>query len=292
MIVPDIQNYMDAPDRYKYVEAIADYYIDNKSDFVACLQVGDLTNNNQVSQYENAFNHFFSKFPKGDEPIFCLGNHDYGNNGISDVRKSNIPSYMRARYDIRMEGSDYENYVRFISFDYLKYAILVLEFAPRNEAISWANEIVQRYKDIPFILLTHVFTNKYGQIHDSRDDNVYHGGSPKGYDMSGDYINDSAEVFDKLINNNPNIKIVICGHTFIPDYIEVTSRSNSIGKEVYVVTVNYQHSPEGNYNGGNSYVGLLEFDKDENYSIRSFSTMRKQYGDVNISFGKNTIVLN
>ena len=65
MIVPDIQNYMDTPKRFKYVEAIADYYVENKSTFTACLQVGDLTNNNQTLQYQNAFEHFFRKFPEG-----------------------------------------------------------------------------------------------------------------------------------------------------------------------------------------------------------------------------------
>ena len=91
MIVPDIQNYTHKEERFKYLNSIVDYYHANKNSLDAILQVGDLTNNNQIWQYENAYNQFFCKFGMTDQLVFCLGNHDYGNNGKSDVRESNIP---------------------------------------------------------------------------------------------------------------------------------------------------------------------------------------------------------
>lgn len=285
MIVPDIQNYMDDSSRYKYIDAITNYYISNISDFAACIQVGDLTNNNRIEQYQTAYNHFFSKFPKGKEPYFCLGNHDYGVNGTSNTRSSNLPSFMNPVMDFSMDANGYENYVRFLQIGDTQYAVLDLEFAPRNEAITWANDVVQSYSTTPFIILTHVFTNKYGQIHDVTDSSVYYPGSQKSFTMGGDYINDSMEIFNKLIYNNPNIIMVICGHTFIPDYIEVCSKKNSIGKDVYVVTVNYQHYTEG----GSGYVGIMEFGENF-YNIRSFSTATSQYGPINITFGGETSI--
>ena len=285
MIVPDIQNYMDDSSRYKYIDSITNYYLSNISDFAACIQVGDLTNNNRTEQYQTAYDHFFSRFPKGKEPYFCLGNHDYGVNGTSNTRSSNLPNFMKPVMDFSMDANGYENYVRFLQIGDTQYAVLDLEFAPRNEAIAWANDVVQSYSTIPFIILTHVFTNKYGQIHDVTDSSVYYPGSQKSYIMDGDYINDSMEIFNKLIYNNPNIIMVICGHTFIPDYIEVCSKKNSIGKDVYVVTVNYQHYIEG----GSGYVGILEFGE-KFYNIRSFSTVASQYGPINITFGGETSV--
>ena len=280
MIVPDIQNYFDSSDRFAYSEAIVEYYLDNIDDFVACFQVGDLTNNNLSWQYQNAYDHFFSRFPEKNKPFFCLGNHDYGNNGYSDIRASNIPPYMYPIYDLKMDDTIHENYVRFLEIAGKEYAVIDLEFAPRNEALQWANEVVQTYSSTLFIILTHVFTNKYGQIHDSTDDSVYHPGSQKDYYMGGDYINDSMEIFNKLINNNNNIVMVICGHTFIPDYIEVTSKYNAFGNEVFVITVNFQHFT----NGGNGFVGILEFFENE-YRIRSFSTIKRQFGSRSITFG-------
>lgn len=280
MIVPDIQNYTDEPSRFKFILSISDYYNDNASEYAACFQVGDITNKNQIWQYQNAYDFFFSRFPDEHEPFFCLGNHDYGEEGKSKTRLSNIPDIMRAKFDFRYEESDYENYVRYLTIGDTKYAVLDLEFAPRNEAIDWANDVIQKYSKTPFILLTHVFTNIYGQIHDFTDDSVYHPGSQKSYYMGGDYINDSMEVFNKVIKDNENVKMVICGHTLIPNFIQVTSKQNSKGNNVYIITVNYQHYTEG----GNGYVGILSFDEN-GYNIKSFSTVERKFGPIDISFG-------
>lgn len=280
MIVPDIQNYTDGDYKSQYLDSITTFYLNNIEYFAACFQVGDWTNHNKVTEYQNAYKHFFSKFPEGREPYFCLGNHDYGTNGSSDVRQSNLPDYMYPVMNFQMEGCAYENYVRFLNIREKEYAVLDLEFAPRNEVIAWANDVVAEYPTKDFIILTHVFTNKYGQIHDATDDNVYHPGSQKGYVMGGnDYINDSMEIFNKLINNHPNIIMVVCGHTFIPDYIKVGSKKNAFDQDVYYITVNYQHAVEG----GRGYVGLLEIGE-ESYRIRSYNTVDKQYGDIDIVF--------
>lgn len=281
LIVPDIQNYTNNEKRFFYLDSISDYYIRNISSYVACFQLGDLTNNNQVNQYEAAYNHFFSKFPEGKEAYFCLGNHDYGKDGLSDVRQSNIPDYMSPKSDSVMEGSVYENYVRYLDISEKRYAVMDLEFCPRNDTIEWANGVVSSQPDTPFIILTHVFTNMYGQVHDETDPNVYHNGSQKRYTMDGDYHNDSMEIFNKLIKNNSNIMMVVCGHTLLLDFIGVTSLKNSFGKDVYIVTVNYQHFSEG----GSGMVGVLDF-FEESYRIRSFSTITKSFGDIDISFGR------
>ena len=112
---------------------------------VATFQTGDITDNNQPWQYENAWNHFFSLFPREKFPIFCLGNHDYGNNGSSDTRTSNMPDKFLQKTTQKMEGSYYDNYLTYISFNAERYAVLVLEFAPRNEVLEWANEVFARF---------------------------------------------------------------------------------------------------------------------------------------------------
>ena len=281
LIVPDIQNYTDNEQRAFYLDSISDYYIKNISNYVACFQLGDLTNNNRVNQYEVAFNHFFGKFPKGKEAYFCLSNHDYGNNGLSDIRQSNIPDFMKPVSDFTMEGCAFENYVRYLDIGEKRYAVMDLEFCPRNETLEWANEVVSSQPTMPYIILTHVFTNKYGQVHDESDPSIYPGGSQKRYAMGDDYHNDSMEIFNKLINNNPNIMLVVCGHTLLLDYIGVTSLKNSLGQDVFIVTVNYQHYSEG----GSGIVGVLDF-CEGSYRIRNFSTVTKSFGNIDIAFGQ------
>lgn len=91
-----------------------------------------------------------------------------------------------------MPGTVYDNYVRFLELGETRYAVLVLEICTRNVVLEWADSVVEEYAETPFIILTHIFTNKYGQIHDESDPDVYHGGSQKSYSMGGvDYLNDS-----------------------------------------------------------------------------------------------------
>lgn len=279
MIVPDIQNYTYTEDRFKYLTSIADYYHSNEDSIDAIIQVGDLTNNNQLWQYENAYNQFFSKFDSTDQMMYCLGNHDYGSNGSSDIRLSNCPDYMTPIYDIRMEETSYENYVRYMTINGNKYAVLVLEFCTRNNVLDWANNVIQKDSNIPFIIVTHAFLNYYGQLFDYTNPNCAIGGSPKQYKMSGDYKNDSKEIFDKIIYNNPNVKLVICGHSLTPDYINAICIENVIGEKVGCLMVNFQHYTEG----GEGIVGLLNIYNDH-FVIQSFSTIKKTMGSINICF--------
>ncbi len=280
MIVPDIQNYTDKEDRFKYLHSIVDYYELNKDSIEAILQVGDLTNNNKLWQYENAYNEFFYKFDDTTPMAYCLGNHDYGNNGSSDIRMSNLPSHMMMPDVVRMNGTSYDNYVKYISIAGKRYGVLVLEFATRNETLEWANSIVKNDLTTPYILLIHVFLNGYGQMFDYTDPLIKEGGSHKQYKMGDDYKNDSKEIFDKLIYNNSNIKLVVCGHCLTPDYINVSTKENSIGKPVHMIMVNYQHYN----NGGMGFIGLLDIAGDS-YRIRSFCTYENRYGTKDISFG-------
>ena len=280
IIVPDIQNYTHAEVGFKYLNAIADYYHDNREQFDAILQVGDLTNNNQVWQYENAYQYFYSKFEKDELLVFFLGNHDYGNNGSSDIRMSNIPESILPLYDIGKEGAKWENYVKYITLDGKKYGVMVLEFCTRNETLEWANTIISADTLTPYIILTHAFLNEKGEMYDIDNTAINNYDSPKAYKMGDDYKNDSKEIFDKLIYNNANIKLVICGHSLTPSYMNVLSVRNKQGLPVHMIMVNYQHYREG----GEGNVGILDISGDS-YRLRSFSTYYRRYGDRDIRFG-------
>ena len=277
IIVPDIQNYMEG-DRVHYLDAIADFCVDNANDYAACFQVGDLTNNNRISQYRFDDDHFFSRFSKGHEPFFCLGNHDYGSSGSADSRTTQLPLSMAPVCSFRKEGCLFENYVRFLSIGDKDYGLLELEFAPRNETLIWANDVVRSYS-VPFILLTHAFTNEDGQLYDSSNPNESQRGNPKSYTLDNDYINDGLEIFNKLIYNNPNIIMVVCGHSLVREYIDVTSKENIDGNRVCIITVNYQHYKDG----GCGYVGILDFLNDY-IRISDYSTVDHMYGQRVITF--------
>lgn len=252
MIIPDIQNYIDNPAYHKHLLSIVNYANDNPQ-ITNCFQVGDLTNNNRLDQWNTVREQFFSRFPEGKRPIFCLGNHDYGNNGSSDVRESNIPNDLLPERDAYMEEGGLENYVRHIVISGKEYAVIVLEFGTRNETLEWASKVIKEDSSTPYIILTHAFLNNDGQIFDYKDSNCNQTYSQKHYNMGGGYINDSKEIFDKLIYPNPNIKMVICGHCLSSNYMEYLCVPNIRGEKVHCIMVDYQHYAEG----GSGFVGLL-----------------------------------
>ena len=279
MIIPDIQNYTNVETGIKYLNSITTYYKQCKEHIDLCLQVGDLTYNNLPEQYEIAYDYLINKFDTCDQFVFCLGNHDYGNNGRSDSRFSNFQNDKLPPVNIKMNDTGWENYVRYVSIGGERTGVLVLEFATRNQPLEWANQVISSDPNTPYIILTHVFLNRYGEIYDYTDENLLNTGSNKSYQMGDDYINDSREIFDKLIYNNTNIKMVVCGHCKTPDYINVTSETNVKGDPVYMIMVNYQHYIEG----GMGYIGLLSIEGNT-HRIRSYSTFNNHYGDVDISF--------
>jgi len=278
-IIPDIQFYTNTEDYYHYIKSITDYCNSSRHKISVCLQTGDLTNNNEEWQWTNANQKFISQMPKDIPLIYCLGNHDYGDLGSSNKRESNIPLSMLLVGDVSMPNSKYDNFLKFVNIGATKYAVLVLEFAPRNNVLEWSNEIIKKYSDIPFIILTHAFLNKQGVLFDYRNADCDNSDSQKVYSMGGDYVNDSKEIFDKIIYNNVNVKMVICGHSLHKDYIAVEYVDNEAGKHIPCIMVNYQDYADG----GKGMIGILA-KKGNTCYLYSYSTVSSTYTGYYTSF--------
>lgn len=277
VIVPDIQYYTNNEEYYKYLDAIVNYCYDKEEDISLLLQTGDVTNNNQPVQWENSQKLFFSQLPKALPTIFCLGNHDYGENGKSKERQSNFPVELTPVMDTVMQNSLWDNYLRYVEIDNKKLAVLSLEFAPRNEVLEWANGVIKANADIPIIILTHAFLNNSGQMFDALDPSCDNKWTQKQYRMGNDYLNDSKEIFDKIIYNNPNVKIVVCGHCVSKNYIECLEKKNAQNENVYCIMVNYQHYR----NGGDGNIGLLYYHQGQ-FTLKSFNTVSRKFGNIDI----------
>ncbi len=273
MIVPDIQYYTNNEDMLKYLDAIVDYCTDQQESISFVLQTGDVTNNNQPYQWSNAYQRFFSKLPNSIPVIFCLGNHDYGENGSSGTRQSNIPDELTPIRDDVMAGSLWDNYLRFVVLGGKKVVVLSLEFAPRDEALDWADAVIKENHNTPVIILTHAFLDDFGMIYDSTDKQYSH------YKMGNEHLNNSKEIFDKIVYNNSNVKMIICGHCLSKNYIECLKTKNINNESVYCIMVNYQHYTDG----GAGIIGLLYY-KEGLFNLKSFNTVKRSYGDVNIKF--------
>ena len=97
-----------------------------------------------------------------------------------------------------------------------------LEFGPRDAVLEWANRVLQANPSANAIILTHAYLYADGTRFDhlTRTDQAF---SPHTYGIEAlpGGVNDGEEIWQKPIVNNPNVRIVLCGH--VHDESELTS---------------------------------------------------------------------
>ena len=257
VIIPDIQYYT-RWDEYSFQLNYINGFLDrNKSNVELCLQTGDMTDCNSLNEWTKVSS-FVSKIPSSINFIPCFGNHDYGDNGKTDSRISNYPqSILNNKYLV----SKYrDNFAYLIKIDGNLYGVLVLEFGCVDDSLEWAEYIVRNYLNTPFIVLTHAFLNDDGELYNSADSTINNSDSPKKYYPSNlEYINDSKDIFDKLIKKNPNIDIIISGHSCPQTGIVTKQLYNDNNELVNCITANYQCYDLG----GNGNIAILQIKSDE-----------------------------
>jgi hypothetical protein len=266
-VFPDIQNMIRFKPQYSrsmftWLADSADYY-----NIQALLQVGDITDWNTQAEWDTLaaqFGVFLSAQP--DIPyLFVPGNHDYGNgfnpsgrdatryNTYFDATHFSGKTWYMGNY-----GGTNENY--WIKFDVgsRKYAVIGLEFLPRNGVIDWAANITDSlwqsdpYREV--MVVTHAHIAQQGEL--ATDTSVY---SSDYYGMTAD--NSGQELWDKYIKLHPNIRWVFSGHFLIPDTWAKRGLQDRItasgvnGNLIHQIFVNYQDDN----NWGDGYFMRMKF---------------------------------
>ncbi|MDP4228472.1 MAG: metallophosphoesterase, partial [Bacteroidota bacterium] len=121
----------------------------------------------------------------------------------------------------------------------LKWLVLTLEFCPRQEPVLWASKIISKYPNYNVIVMTHYFLNGKGSI--GKDNAGYGNLSPQA-------------IYDQLIKQYANVRLVLCGHLGSSDHFE---SAGAHGNHIYQILQDYQ----GKDNGG-GYLRILEVDPD------------------------------
>lgn len=137
--------------------------------------------------------------------------------------------------------------------------IINFEWAPRDEVLAWARDICTKYQDHTVIILLHsLLKNGSGEFTDNEN-----------YKIEG--ANWGRQVWEKLIEPTPNIRLAVCGHTAkmvreagsAEDFEASTAYrlgKNAAGKDVHMMMFNLQCLGGGwEGNGGDGWLRLLEF---------------------------------
>ncbi len=155
-------------------------------------------------------------------------------------------------------GKTNDNNFCFFEAHGMKFMVLSLEFAPRDETLKWAAEVTQRFPDRRVIVATHCYMRRKG-----RDTSC-----ATSYKIAG---NSGEQMWQKFIRKQPNIFLVVSGHVL---GVGLQTSVNDAGGKVVEMLTDYQGLP----NGGNGWLRSLQFVPNENkIHIKTYSPLLKKH---------------
>src|SRR5690606_33647567 len=93
-----------------------------------------------------------------------------------------------------------ENNYCFFEAGGLEFMVLSLEYAPRKDTITWANNLISQHPDKRVIIATHGYMTHGGSYTD---------GAMQTYGFVGA---GGTQLWDELISRHSNVFLAVCGH--------------------------------------------------------------------------------
>ncbi len=242
VLLPDTQFYSEAYPETYIVQTLWIRQQKKRDNIKFVIHLGDIVQTvTKKPEWENA--DLAMRLLDGVVPYSIVpGNHDINLRNRDSTMYNNFfsPARFSGRqwYGGHMGEANDNNYCFFEAAG-MKFMVLSLEFAPREETLQWAASIAQRYSDRRVILATHCYMRPTG-----RDTSC-------GSDYTSDG-NGGEQIWQKLVRKQPNIFLVVSGHVL--GTAQQTSINDSGGKVVELLT-DYQGLP----NGGDGWLRSLKF---------------------------------
>lgn len=269
VLLPDTQNYAEKyPDTYVAQTLwIREHRKEENIKFV--IHLGDIV---QTSTKEGEWKNANRAMKLLDDVVpysVAPGNHDM----VVKSRDSKLYNEIfpparfegKAWYGGHMGDTNDSNYC-FFEAGGMKFMVLNLEFAPRDETLAWAADVAKRHPEHRVIVATHCYMRPKG-----RDTSC-----ATAYKIEG---NSGEQIWQKLVRKSPNIFLAVSGHVL---GVGMQTSTNDAGGDVFEMLTDYQ----GLSNGGDGWMRILRFVPDDNkIEVRTFSpTLEKHNEDAKESF--------
>ncbi len=267
VILPDTQGYTCCGGYYlDFFASQTRWIVQNKDalNIAFVLHEGDGTDGNTEPEWVN-FNRYMTLLDGVVPYAIAVGNHDglMTSNSMTELFNQFFPvSRYRSRptFGGVFESNRMDNCYHLFSAGGLDWLVLDLEFGPRNEVLTWANQVVAAHPNRRVILLTH--THVYS-------DDTLHGSSPAQYWLPTSYgrQNDGTDVWEKLVRRHANISFVFNGHVLNDGAGRVVGTGDHTN-QVYQMLANYQTL----WNGGNAFLRLVQFfPAEDRFTVKTYS---------------------
>ncbi len=256
------------PDTQNYAEKFADTYVaqtqwirDNleKENIKFVMHLGDIVQHHNDSEEQWQVADRAHRLLDGVVPYSMLpGNHDLEYKNKAYSRKTTLYNkyFGPQRFtDCSWYGGHWgeNNDNNFCTFEAggMKFLVISLEYAPRDEVLAWATDLANSHPDHRVIAATHCYMRPAGRDKTS-------GGS---LGNSGDGM------WEKFVRRAPNVFLVKSGHVL---GVGRQVSTNDAGLPVHETLVDYQGLP----NGGDGWLRVMRFVPDENkIEIRAYSPL-------------------
>ena len=268
------------PDTQKYSQSFPEVFTcqtrwikehRDEHNIVYVVHEGDIVQHSESEVEWSAANASMSLLDGVVPYTFSVGNHDMANGGDTDDRETSVNvfnSYFpvgrycsEAWYGGSMDGGN-ENCFAFFEACGMRFMVISLEMAPRDEVLRWGNEVVSAHSDRRVIVATHIYMNA-GDARVGKDSPW----DPRGYRIAQAEGNDGDDIWRKLVSLHPNIFLVLSGHIGESGVGRLTSMGEP-GNSVHQLVANYQKQP----NGGNGWLRLMRFlPAESRISVSTFS---------------------
>lgn len=267
-VLPDTQYYVDC--RSPHFRKQVDWLMAQRKtrNIRAAVTLGDLTEHNEKPEWE-----FYKESLKGLDPTFPfllnLGNHDYGDAGSANSRKSFFWDYFDTKFVEQtktlvetLEPGKLENAFYSIDLGKVSLGVIILEWSPRKKTVDWANAVIKKHPKHRIMMATHAYLYSDSKRYDFKKNGTSQEWNPLAYpthkaDGADEPNHDGEMLWQAVFKKYPNVFMTVNGHVLNNGTGLLTSKGDK-GNTVHQVLVNYQMLDEG----GLGYLRLLEFQPD------------------------------
>lgn len=225
------------------------------------LHLGDLVDQNSPLEWLRAAQAMW--LLEGVVPYAVVpGNHDLGPGGSAVNRETLMNQYFSYQmtstwptFGGAFEVGKMENTYHLFSAGGRDFAVMALEWGPRDAVIEWADRIMSTLPGRHGILVTHAYLNNNDLRYDITDTANPQAFNPHLYGTAGG-VNDGEELWQKLVRKHPFV-LVLNGHV-LGDGTGYLASVTDRGNTCHQIMSNYQFRAQG----GEGYMRLLEFNED------------------------------
>jgi 3',5'-cyclic AMP phosphodiesterase CpdA len=225
------------------------------------LHLGDIVDQNSPLEWQRA-TQAMAELDGLVPYTVAPGNHDLGMAGSAGTRDTLLNQYFSyahmaawPTFGGAYEPGRLENTYHLFSAGGRDYIVLSLEWGPRDEVVTWADQIMSAYPARYGILVTHAYLNNNNLRYDITDLVHPQDFNPYQYGTAGG-VNDGEQLWQKLVRKHAFV-LVLNGHV-LGDGTGYLASITDKGNTCHQMLSNYQFRA----GGGEGYLRLLEFQED------------------------------